>query len=83
MEGWQLGLTLLMAFTARVAASYAALRGFVFCWTVWNSKIRSFSDITPEKGASAPGFQDATHGLSCSQWSKEGLTVLGAVNLGI
>lgn len=49
MEGWQLGLTLLMAFKARVAAPYAAERLFVFCWTVWNSKIRSFSDIAPQR----------------------------------
>lgn len=49
VEGWQLGLTLLMAFTARVAAPYAAVRGFVFCWTVWNSKIRSFRVIAPQR----------------------------------
>lgn len=54
VEGWQLGLTLLMAFTARVAAPYAAERAFVFCWTVWNSKIRSFSDIAPQRRVQQP-----------------------------
>lgn len=63
VEGWQLGLTLLMAFTARVAAPYAAVRAFVFCCTVWNSKIRSFSDIPPQRREHQllfQGFQDAT-----------------------